>query len=66
MSDVDKNVQVGPFSKAPAQVMVHGIMMSDRKKCLIIFVPKCKLVTANSFQGALPPICFAMTLCYIS
>jgi hypothetical protein len=39
LSEVNKNIRISPFSKVPAKVMVLGVMASDGKKCLIIFIP---------------------------
>jgi hypothetical protein len=50
---MDKKVQASPFSKASAEVMVFSIVKSDRKKHLIIFVPKSKLVTTKPYQALL-------------
>ncbi len=38
-SEVDKNIRISPFSKAPAKVMVLGVVVNNCQKCLIIFVP---------------------------
>ncbi len=53
VSEVNKNIRISPFSKAPAKVMVLGIMASDGKDCLIIFIPDSIKVTANSYQALL-------------
>jgi hypothetical protein len=48
VSDVDKNLQVSPFSMASSDAMVLGIMTSDKKMCLIVFILKCELVSTDS------------------
>jgi hypothetical protein len=53
VTEVDESVRVSPFSKAPAKVMVLGIVASDGKKCPIIFVPNGEKVTADSYQALL-------------
>jgi hypothetical protein len=50
---VGESVRISPFSKAPAKVMVLGIVASDGKKCPIIFVPDGEKVTADSYQALL-------------
>ncbi len=51
MSEVDEKIQISPFSKATAKVMVLGVVSSDGKKCLIIFVPDGEKITADSYQA---------------
>jgi hypothetical protein len=46
VSDMEKNVQVSPFSK----VVVFSIVASSRKKRLIISVTHNKYVTSNPYQ----------------
>ncbi len=48
VTEVDESVRISPFSKAPAKVIVLGIVASDGKKCPIIFVPDGEKVTADS------------------
>ncbi len=50
VNEVDESVRISPFSKAPAKVMVLGIVARDGKKCPIIFVPDGEKVTADSYQ----------------
>ncbi len=49
VSEVDKNIRISPFSKAPPKAMVLGVMASDGKKCPIIFVPDGEKVIADSY-----------------
>jgi hypothetical protein len=51
VSEVDEKIQISPFSKAPAKVMVLRVVSSDSKKCLIIFVPDGEKITADSYQA---------------
>ncbi len=53
VTKVDKIVHISPFSKAPAKLMVLGVMASDGKKCPIIFVPDGEKVTADTYQALL-------------
>jgi hypothetical protein len=53
VSEVDKTIRGSPFSKAPAKVMVLGVVASDSKNCPIIFVLDGEKVTANSYQALL-------------
>jgi hypothetical protein len=59
VSEVDETIWMSPFSKAPAKVMVLGVMASNGKKCLIIFVPEGEKVTAKSYQ---PFLCLHLML----
>ncbi len=45
--DVDKNVQVSPFSEAPTNVIVLGHVASNEKKCPIFFDADKQLVDAT-------------------
>ncbi len=53
VTKVDESVRISPFSKAPAKVMVLGVVASDGRKCPIIFIPDDEKVTANSCQALL-------------
>jgi hypothetical protein len=53
VTEVYESVRISPFSKAPAKLMVLGIVASDGKKCPIIFVPDGEKVTADSYQALL-------------
>ncbi len=53
VTEVDKSVRICPFSKAPAKVMVLGVVASDGKKCPIILIPDGEKVTADSYQALL-------------
>ncbi len=53
VTEVDESVRISPFSKAPAKVMVLGVVASNGKKCPIIFVPDGHKVTADSYQALL-------------
>jgi transposase-like protein len=53
VTEVDESVRICPFSKAPAKVMVLGVIASDGKKCPIIFVLDSEKVTADSYQALL-------------
>jgi hypothetical protein len=53
VSEVDEKIRISPFSKAPAKVMVFGVVGSNGKKCPIIFVPNGKKITADSYQALL-------------
>jgi hypothetical protein len=39
VTKVDDNVQISPFSNAPAKAMVLGVIANDGKNCPIIFLP---------------------------
>jgi hypothetical protein len=55
VTEVDKNVRISPFSKAPGKLMVLSVVAvaSDDKKCPIIFVPDGEKVTADTYQALL-------------
>ncbi len=53
VTELEDSVQISPFSKAPAKKMVLGVVASDGKKCLIIFVPDGEKVTVDSYQALL-------------
>jgi hypothetical protein len=59
LSDMDKNVRISHISKAPAIVMVLGIVASDRKCCPIISV------TNGDLSGPTPAKFVALAPCYI-
>ncbi len=53
VSEVDGTIWGSPFSKAPAKVMVLGVVASDGRNCPIIFILDGEKVTANSYQALL-------------
>jgi hypothetical protein len=53
VSEVDGTIRGSPFSKAPAKVMVLGVVASDSKNCPIIFVLDGEKVSVNSYQALL-------------
>jgi hypothetical protein len=65
VSEVDENIWISPFSKTSETVMVLGVMASDGKKYLIIFIPDSK-----KFKPGLPGVALlasdALVLYHIS
>ncbi len=53
VTEVDESVRISPFSKAPAKVMILGVVARGGNKCPIIFVLDSEKVTADSYQALL-------------
>lgn len=49
VGDVDPKIRITPFHKAPAKVMVLGVVGSDGQKCPIIFVDAGEKVNADVY-----------------
>ena len=51
--DVDTNIRISPFPKAPAKVKVISVVGSDGQKCPIIFVADEMKIKTGEYQRLL-------------